>query len=620
MDILNLLDSFENQISDREREVSQKAERTSLYGDWVNFDLNYLLDERKKWKEQLIQRGIEKDEKIFKLKGRSIHYSGNFVNRAWLNNYVEDFVEMQTKCFEQNYLSEISMFPGCLSYVGKIIKNFVYEEIRFIKIILTEFDISYDDGIDQEYLKYIELDEIDTYLDNLGSMISQKITDTAQERFDRRQSANQPEVWVGGEGIGGLIKGYVLGSAINFGVDKISDGVNKLGDSFAAGKLRKKLDEVFEEVRKQVSDLISMCANSVLPFLLAVFRVSDMEYWFDLDENNVWKKILEYTNYEHEHNLIDGSTYWDRLIYLLSEYPFEEELYILILNSDLDCVKELYIIATFFGFGDRVLGEAGLCIAKLIGEYRKKNISEMSQQKVYTLLDKCQRKIYNMDACVVTDNKYTKNYLDSFNKYETLLYKQLNAYKICFIKKTESTNLSEHDYSKKEIEELWEIVGQGNDEYQIDAESEYKLFMYYSDLVADSIEKKQIVLFEHNLQSLIVHLKDKDVYKSDFARCLYAYLMKKLYTKIGSEKKYNLWRDVELASNNGVILAKYLVAQYTSDAEKKEKFFLDIIENNFPAIDNLIDFYHKKDEEDKYSGYAILEESWKKVKEYMTIR
>ncbi|MCM1038298.1 MAG: hypothetical protein NC434_03175 [Ruminococcus sp.] len=616
---LNLLDLFEEQIDEKGKEVSQRVEKTNLYGEWVDFDLDFLIDERNEWKEKLVQRGVLIDEQKFYIRGKKIQYSGNYINRVLLNNCVENFIEMQCRYFNEYYYPEIAMFSGCIGYVGKIVRNFVNENIRFIKVVLIELGVVYnDDNIDQDYLKYTELDEIDAYLDNLGTMISQKITDSAQERFDKRLSSDQPEFWVGGEGIGGLIKGYVLGSALSFGAEKISEGFNKIGDSIAAGKLKKKLDEVFEEVREQVSDLLHLCADTVLPFLMIKLQESNMEYWFDIGEDNRWSQILEYTDYERKHNLIDDSIYWDRLVYLLNEYPFVGEIYIKIIDYDLDCMKELYMLAEFFGMGDTVLGEAALCMAKLIGRYKEKNMNELIEKEVNELWDKYQEGIYEMDECVVDDNEYTEEMLENYDKCKEILYKLLVVYKIYFLKKKIHGEIKKTEYTKEEIEALWKKVGCGCELYKINAAVEGELLKYYRELVAVSIERNQIVQFESNLEELIAYMHDENTYKSNFANCVYASLLMMLYKDIDAKKERTFLKDIQLAAEKGVILAKYLTAQFSEDEEEKEELLFDAIKNNFPAVTCIKEFYLERFKEKKSVWDEILADRWKAVEDMCT--
>lgn len=615
MDILNLLGSFEEQVSKEEEEITQREHRTSLYGKWVDFGLDSLMDERKRWKEQLEQQGGLKHEKIFYVKGRRIEYSSNYVNRVWLNNYVDNFVEMQKKYFEKYYSVEKTFFLGYLVYEKKILNNFVCEDIRFIKTVLEEFDIPYDDDINQEYLKCIEFDKIDSAFDNWGDMICKKIEDSYRRRLGERDSAPQLQVFVGGRGIGGFIKGYLLGTAINTGIEKISDEFKKVGDGIAGEKVKKELQEVFEEAQKHTLQLICMCSDLILPFLLGIFQVSDMGCFFDVGENHLWKQILEYSDYEYTNNLIDDLKYWERMVYLLEEYPFQRDIYIKMIDYDLDCVRELYGVAAFFGMGDDVINEAALCIARLIGKYRKKEMKEITEKEVDELYQKFQNGTYDLDAYVVNDIRWTKNSLNNYNKYKGILFKQFLAYRTGFLMK--DLEQTKPEYTSKEVKRLWKNVGCGNDIYKIDAESEYKLLQYYSKLAASSIKEKQYVQFEDDLRDLTAHLKDKDTYQSDFANCLYAYLLMEFYTN-ESKKKDDFLRDIYLAADNGVILAKYLVAQNCNDNEEKEKLLLEIVQNNFPVIKNLKELYLKMAKENEYSGKEILAESWEKVEAYVT--
>lgn len=614
MDISSILDSFEKQIGEQEKEVDKKTEKTILYGEWADFDLQAVIEEREKWKEQLTQQGILKNDKTFPIKEQTVMYSGNYVNRVLLNNCMENYKAMQCRYFERYYRSEIVMFPGCLIYIKKMMGNIVAENIRFIKIVLSELNLTWDKDLDREYLKYIEFDEVNNYFDNLGDMISQKIIGVAEERFEKRQSGNLSELWIGGEGIGGLIKGYVMGTAINFGVEKASDMFNKIGDSIAADKLRGKFNEVFEEIQKQIADLISMFADQISPFLMIKFQESNVYCWFDVCENNDWKQILDFANYEYEHNLIDDITYWKRLVYLLEEYPFVNEIYVAILNYDLDCMKELYMVAEFFGLGETVLGESSVCIAKLAGRYKDTSVTQLTEAEVYDLWDKYKKGIYNLNDIVIDDSAHLKKALNQFNMYKKELYKLLIADRTYFLRKREEKE--QQEYTEETIEILWERVGRSQGINRIDASPEEKLWGYYLDKCYDFVEKRQIVQFEESLEGLITHLNDADIYRENCAKCLYAFFLSLLFKDIDSKKADAFQKDVCSLARRGIVVAKFFVALFSQDEDEREEYLLEVIQDNFPAEGELMDFYLEKFQKNKSVWDKACAERWREVEEY----
>lgn len=597
MDIMSLLDSFEEQIGNQEKEVAEKEIKTSLYGEWTDFDLQAVIEERKKWKEQLIQQGILKNEKSFPIKGKMVKYSGNFINRALLNNCIENYKSMQRRYFEKNYRSEITMFPGCMVYIKRMMRNTVSENIRFIKIVLAELNLDWDNDLDSEYLEYIQFNEAEKYFDNLADMISQKMIGVARERFEKRQSRNSSEMWIGGEGIGGLIKGYVMGTAVNFGIEKFMDAFNKAGDSIAADKLKGTLNEVFKEVQKQVADLMAMFADLMLPFLLVKFERLSTYYLFDVREDNCWKQMLEFSNYEYEHDLIDGTTYWKRLTYLLEEYPFVNEIYIEILgydlvNTDLECLKELYMVADFFGLGREVLDESSVCIAELVGRYKDTSVTELTEAEVYELWDKYEKGIYDMNDIVMDDNAHMKEKLNLFNLYKDELYKLLLVDRTYFLKKREKKE--EQGNIEETVEELWERIGQSKGIYRIDASGEEKLCVHYLDVCSNFVEKKQIMQFEQCLQGLVIHFDDTDAYKADFAKCLYAFFLSLLFEDIDSKTTGVFRKDIYALARRGIVIAKFFVSLFSQNEDEREKFLLEVIQCNFPVEGELKDFYSKK--------------------------
>lgn len=608
MDVLDLLDSFETQVKEKGKEVTQKTEKVEKYGKWANYDLNGVLDERKQQKKQLFARGVWKNEKAFQIHGCTIEYSSNYVNAAWLRNCVDNFKKMQDYYFEKYYIKEFEWRPSILNYVGKVVRDFVNEEIRFIKTVLIELNIPFnDDELEQIYTQYIKLESVDKYLEKLSDEMVEKVEKTIQERLEKKEASAQSGLWVGGQGITGYLKAYLVGSVIQAGAAAASG----MGDMFAMKGLKGELDQFMQEdVGSLVAVWLQQHSENIYDFLLIIFKNADIDFWFDVCSDGCWKQIMEYSKYEYAHALISEKVYWQRLRYLLAEYPLEPEIYYAVLEYDLPCMRELYKIAEFFGMEYFVLSRADTCIAKLYTEYADLSLDDMNEKVMISLWKQYQAGVFDTKDCAVCSQSMWS--LHNLETSRDNLYRLLAAYQAYLLAK--KTVRRKARYSVRDGEKLWDKIEGGDNVVEIDVEN--TLLQYYSEKAKASIDQENILQFEDSLNDLREHLHDEDSYKSDLASCLYAELLAKFYQSADPERAGAFREDTRLAADRGVVLARYLTAERCDDIDEREKRLLEIADSIYLAAGDLRKLYMEK--KDGKFDYQTLKKYWKTIDEYIS--
>lgn len=611
--MLDILDSFEEELNQKKNDNVKEEERIRLYGEWADFDL----DERKKKREKNKNKGFSIFKEFF-LGHLKVSYAENIVNYVAMSKFFNSYAYNCSSEYKKKMEGKFRSFEDVK--IGKTsILLYVNRNVRLIETILLRLDVSYQhETIVQEYLKYINFEELNENVENAFEDLTKEAEQIMGERYFSRMTAETPQLIGGGYGIGGMVKGIAVASIINMGVEKTQGMAENIRDKRALLRVKNMFQKKFEELNyfTYLADKVYEYCKQLFPFIIQILETEGMEDFFNIYMNGEWKEILQFSKYEYRNNLIGKNEYFDRLIYLLQEYPFEITIYKNIWVYDEKCLQELLTIAEYFEVDDCLLEWIDNQMYTEFQKYLHTKIEIISRDEIEGISKK-----YEEYWHVRKHYKMKEEQVQFFKEIEMFLFVDR-----LYCAERHNNSLYYEEMQKLTLTQKWEKVGKSYRDYPVDAHIEYYILNFYFEKASKAIEEGISDDFEEQLEELKVHFKNDDSYEDVFAKFIYSSLLFISALKSKNSEKLSLFKkDIEEAAKRGIISAKYIYTYTFEMREYKEshnsekldrviKSYMICAANHYPlAASQLEMIFIDLASTTSYEIYQLLAERWKEL-------